>query len=66
MFTVEEENLISIFIYTSQQNLVDQIKGSLEWMDEEMQSLAINTISKVEKMTASEFVSLKINAAEEA
>ena len=64
--TVEEENLISIYTYSSQQNLVEQIKGSLEWMDEEMRRLAVNTISKIEKMTASELASLIINAAEDA
>lgn len=64
-FTVEETNLLSIYMTGSRQGLIVSMKAALPFMDGEMQDFAARTLDKVETMTEMEFAKCVFFAADE-
>lgn len=64
-FTVEELNLISIYIYEDRASLIEEMSDALPYMDEEMRELADRTLEKLHTVTDEEFAELDIYAADE-
>ena len=64
-FTVEETNLISIYIYEDRASLIEEMNDALPYMDEDMRDLANRTLEKLRTMTDEEFAELDIYAADE-
>lgn len=54
-FTVEETNLICIYISDTRTELIQEITGALPFMDQEMRTLADHTIDKLRAMSDIEF-----------
>ena len=65
-FTVEETNLLSIYMTGSREGLVVAMNAALPFMDGEMRDFAARTLAKVERMGEAEFAELPIYAADEA
>lgn len=63
--TVEETNLLSIYMTGSKQGVEVAMKAALPFMDGEMRDFAARTLSKVEAMTEAEFAACAIFAADE-
>ena len=49
-FTVEELNLISIYIYEDRESLIEEMSDALPYMDEDMRDLANCTLEKLRTM----------------
>ena len=64
-FTVEETNLISIYIYEDRASLIDEMSDALPYMDEDMGELANRTLDKLRAMTDEEFAKLNVYAADD-
>jgi len=64
-FTVEETNLISIYIYEYRASLIEEMSDALPYMDEDMRGLANSTLDKLRAMTDEEFAELDVYAADE-
>ncbi len=64
-FTVEETNLISIYIYEDRRSLIEEMTDALPYMDADMEVLARRTLVKLDAMSDEEFAALDIFAAEE-
>jgi hypothetical protein len=64
-FTIEETNLISIFICEDRASLIEEMSDALPYMDEDMRGLADRTLDKLRAMTDDEFAKLDIYAADE-
>lgn len=64
-FTVEETNLLSIYMTESKEGLITAMKAALPFMSEEIRNFAACTLAKVERMTEAEFVKLVIYPANE-
>ncbi len=64
-FTVEELNLISIYIYEDRASLTREMSDALPYMDEDMRSLADRTLEKLRTMTDEEFAELDVYAADD-
>jgi len=64
-FTVEETNLISIYIYEDRASLIEEMNDALPYMDEDMRDLANRTLEKLRTMTDEEFAELDVYAADE-
>lgn len=64
-FTVEETNLISIYIYEDRASLIEEMSNALPYMDEDMRELTNRTLDKLRTMTNEEFAELDIYAADE-
>ena len=54
-FTIEETNLIYIYLSDTRRELIDNMTDALPDMDEDMRDLAHGTIAKLEAMTDAEF-----------
>lgn len=54
-FTVEEENLIAIYLTDTRAELVEDITAALPYMDAEMRELADRTLAKLRATTDAEF-----------
>lgn len=54
-FTVEEENLIAIYLTGTRAELVEDMTAALPYMDAEMWELADHTLAKLRAMSAAEF-----------
>lgn len=54
-FTVEETNLICIYIADTRTELIKEMTGALPFMDEEMRALGNRTLDKLRIMTDAEF-----------
>ena len=54
-FTVEETNLICIYIADTRTELIKEMTGASPFMDEEMRALAEQTLKKLHAMTDAEF-----------
>lgn len=65
-FTVEETNLLSIYMTGSKEGLVVAMNAALPFMEGEMRDFAARTLAKVERMGEAEFAELPIYAADEA
>lgn len=64
-FTVEELNLISIYIYEDRASLIEEMSDALPYMDENMCELADRTLEKLRTMTDDEFAELDVYAADD-
>lgn len=58
-FTVEEENLICMYHNADRRRTMGKITAALPDMDENMRALAQQTLSKLERMTDSDYDSQK-------
>lgn len=54
-FTVEEENLIAIYLTDTRAELVEDMSAALPYMDTEMRKLADHTLTKLRTMGDAEF-----------
>lgn len=64
-FTVEETNLLSIYMTSSKEGLILAMNAALPFMDGEMRDFAARTLAKVERMTEAEFAGLAVYPADE-
>ena len=64
-FTVEETNLLSIYMTGSKEGLILAMNAALPFMDGEMRDFAARTLAKVEHMTEAEFAWLAVYPADE-
>ena len=64
-FTVEETNLLSIYMTGSKEGLFVAMNAALPFMDGEMRDFAARTLAKVEHMTEAEFAGLAVYPADE-
>lgn len=64
-FTVEETNLISIYIYEDRASLIAEMTAALPYMDEDMRELADRTLKNLRAMRDEEFAELDIYAADD-
>lgn len=64
-FTVEETNLIRIYIYEDRGSLIEKMSDALLYMDEDMRDLADRTLEKLRTMTDEEFAELDVYAADD-
>ena len=64
-FTVEELNLISIYIYEDRGSLIEKMSDALPYMDEDMRELADRTLEKLRAMTDEEFAELDVYPADD-
>lgn len=64
-FTVEETNLISIYIADTRREFIGEMTGALPYMDGEMRELALRTLAKLRAMSDTDFAVLAVSAADE-
>ena len=64
-FTVEEENLICLYHNADRRRTMGKITAALPDMDENMRSLAKQTLSKLERMTDSNYDNQKFQFTDE-
>lgn len=64
-FTVEETNLICIYIADTREELIDNITAALSYMETDMRELAARTIEKIAALPDAEFAALAVSAADE-
>ena len=64
-FTVEETNLLSIYMTGSKEGLVVAMNAALLFMEGEMRDFAARTLAKVWRMTEAEFAGLAVYPADE-
>ena len=64
-FTVEEENLICIYHNADRRRTIGKITAALPEMDRDMRTLAQQTLSKLERMTDSDYDNQKFLFADE-
>ena len=64
-FTVEEENLICIYHNADRRRTMGKITTALPDMDGDMRALAQQTLSKLERMTDSDYDNQKFHFADE-
>ena len=63
--TVEETNLISIYIADTRRELIEEMTGALPYMDGDMRELALRTLTKLRAMSDAELAALAVSAADE-
>lgn len=63
--TVEETNLLSIYIGEDRQELTDNLTAALPYMDEDMKEIAKRALSKVAALTEAEYGELALYSADE-
>ena len=64
-FTVEETNLLSIYMTGSKEGLVVAMNAALPFMEGGMRDVAARTLAKVGRMTEAEFAGLALYPADE-
>ena len=64
-FTVEETNLISIYIADTRRELIGEMTGALPYMDDDMRAMAMHTLAKLRAMSNADFAALAVSAADE-
>lgn len=64
-FTVGEENLICMYHNADRRRTISKITAALPDMDEGMQALAQQTLSKLERMTDADYDSQKFQFTDE-
>ena len=64
-FTVEETNLISIYIADTRRELIGEMTGALPYMDDDMRAMAMRTLAKLRAMSDVDFAALAVSAADE-
>lgn len=63
--TVEETNLLSIYMTGNKEGLILAMNAALPFMDGEMRDFAARTLEKVVHMTEAEFAGLAVYPADE-
>ena len=63
--TVEETNLLSIYVGSSKRELFENITAALSYMDEDMRELAKRTLAKIDTLSEAEFAELPVFAADD-
>ena len=64
-FTVEEENLICMYHNADRRRTIGRITAALPDMDKGIQTLAQQTLSKLERMTDADYDNQKFNFTDE-
>ena len=64
-FTVEETNLICIYMADTRTELIEEVTGALPFMDEEMRALANRTLDKLRAMRDTEFAAQSFDFTDE-
>lgn len=64
-FTVEETNLLSIYMTDSREGLILSMNAALPFMEGETRDFAARTLEKVVRMTEAEFAGLAVYPADE-
>lgn len=64
-FTVEELNLIGIYVCEDRASLIEEMSDALPYMDEDMRDIVDRTLEKLRAMTDEEFAELDIYAADD-
>ena len=64
-FTIEELNLIRIYIYEDRASLIEEMSDALTCMNEDMRDFAVRTLEKLRTMTDEEFAELDVYAADD-
>lgn len=64
-FTVEETNLICIYIADTRTELIEKVTGALPFMDKEMRALAEGTLIKLRAMSDAEFAAQSFDFTDE-
>lgn len=64
-FTVEEENLICMYHNADRRRTLSKITAALPDMDGDMRALAQQTLSKLERMTDTDYDNQKFNFTDE-
>ena len=64
-FTVEETNLMSIYIAATRGELIEEMTGVLPYMDDDMRAMAMRTLAKLRAMSNADFAALAVSAADE-
>ena len=64
-FTVEELNLIGIYVCEDRTSLGEEMSGALTYMDEDIRGLADRTLEKLRVMTDEQFAELDVYTADD-
>ena len=64
-FNVEEMNLLSIYRSDTRKETIQNMNAALPDMDEDMQELTQEVLTKLQKLTKEEFTSLILEPADE-
>ena len=64
-FTVEEENLLSIYKEGSKRELFESVNAALPFMDGDIRELAVRVLQKIDALTEAEYAGLAVFAAED-
>lgn len=64
-FTVEEENIISIYAEDSREKTVENILAAMPYIDEDMRRLAAAAEKKLQAMTDSDFTEAQFSLTDE-
>lgn len=64
-FTVEEENIISIYAEDSREKTTENILAAMPYMDEDMRRLAAATVKKLQAITDSDFTEAQFSLTDE-
>ena len=64
-FNVEETNLLSIYRADTRKETIQNMNAALPDMDEDMQELTQEVLTKLQKLTKEEFTSLILEPADE-
>ena len=64
-FTVEETNLLGIYMTGSKEGFVVAMNAALPFMEGEMRDFAARTLAKVDALTEEEYAELALYAADE-
>ena len=64
-FTVEETNLLGIYMTGSKEGFVVAMNAALPFMEGEMRDFVARTLAKVGRMTEAEFAGLAVYPADE-
>ena len=64
-FTVEETNLLSIYMTGSKEGLILAMNAALPFMEGEIRDFVARTLEKVVRMTEAEFAGLAVYPADE-
>lgn len=64
-FTVEEENIICIYLEDSGEQTIENILAAMPYMNGDMKQLAAAAVGKLQAMTDSEFAEIEFSLTDE-
>lgn len=64
-FTVEEENIICIYLEDSREQTTQNILAAMPYMDGDMKQLAVAAVGKLQAITDSEFAQMEFAMTDE-